>query len=190
MHCANIETQTTGIILAGGKSTRMGSNKALLYYKNKRLIDHAMSLLEQTGIKDIIVSGKISGYHCVPDITPHQGPLGGINSTMLQIGNKSKQLLFIPVDMPLLTSNTTRHLLQNLHDFDAVFYEHCPLPLVINFTSSIQIKLTKQLKERPEGGSIKDFLSNLHVTTLRHPDHIILELLNINTQKDYSQLPD
>ena len=50
-----------GVVLTGGRSSRMGQNKALLDYQGKPLIEHMMEILKTTGIKEIFISGDVDG---------------------------------------------------------------------------------------------------------------------------------
>ena len=49
--------KTAGIVLAGGRSSRMGTSKALLRYKDRPLIEHMQNLLHQAGLDDVYISG-------------------------------------------------------------------------------------------------------------------------------------
>jgi molybdopterin-guanine dinucleotide biosynthesis protein A len=108
-----------GVVLAGGKSSRMGQNKALMRYKNLRLVDHAVKLLENSGVKKVIVSGEIDGYENVKDQVKNLGPIGGIISVILK--EKKSEMVFVPVDTPLLTPELIRKLFENKNNFDAIF---------------------------------------------------------------------
>jgi molybdopterin-guanine dinucleotide biosynthesis protein A len=116
-----------GIVLAGGKSSRMGRDKALLEYQGRPLLHHMMGLLRAAGLSEIFVSGNLPGYPCVPDVSPAAGPVGGIISVV-----REKQdydgYLFIPVDMPLLPAQGLRLLLSQ--DGGAYFIGW-PLPLFL-----------------------------------------------------------
>ncbi len=72
-----------GVLLAGGKSQRFGSDKALVQYQGKKLIDHAFITLDHQ-CDDIIISGRRYGdLIYVTDNPDHdQGPLGGINAAL------------------------------------------------------------------------------------------------------------
>ncbi len=77
--------KTTGIILAGGKSTRMGTNKALLDIKGRVLIERVARVLERTCDEILIAGGDEEtygylGYTVTPDIFPGCGPLSGIHA--------------------------------------------------------------------------------------------------------------
>ena len=89
-----------GVVLAGGKSSRMGQNKAGLLRDNQDMLSYSKSLLNAAGSSQVVVSG---GEHGVDDLIADMGPLGGIQSIIEQF--KPQALLILPVDLPLMTSN-------------------------------------------------------------------------------------
>lgn len=100
-----------GVVLAGGLSTRMGRDKALLHWQGRPLIEHQLAVLRDAGVDDIRVSGDRPDYRGVVDAQPHAGPLGGL-AGMADAYSDAAELLVIPVDMPLLQAT----LLQRLRD--------------------------------------------------------------------------
>jgi molybdopterin-guanine dinucleotide biosynthesis protein A len=103
-----------GIILAGGKSSRFGSPKALAKWKGKTffertvetLIPHAETILTVTR-EDLISPLKKLGspqIEWITDVEPYKGkgPLAGIYSAMLR--KKADFYLVSPCDMPLMSS--------------------------------------------------------------------------------------
>lgn len=93
-----------GVVLAGGQSSRMGEDKGQLVYRGKSLRDHMHDLLREAGADDVWLSGK-GGIEDTKAI----GPLGGILAC-LEAAPDDAVLLFCPVDMPLLSSDTLRVL--------------------------------------------------------------------------------
>lgn len=89
-----------GVVLAGGKSSRMGQNKAGLLRDNQDMLSYSKSLLNAAGSSQVVVSG---GEHGVDDLLADMGPLGGIQSIIEKF--KPQALLILPVDLPLMTSN-------------------------------------------------------------------------------------
>ena len=74
----NYETlcaMTTGIVLAGGSSSRMGTNKAELLYKGLPLVQWQMEKLRSIGLSEILVSGY--GESMIPDDVPGKVPWAG-----------------------------------------------------------------------------------------------------------------
>ena len=101
----------SGVILAGGLSSRMGKNKAELKFHGVTLLEHQISKLRSLGIEDIVISGyerPIVGTRFVPDKYPLKGPLGGIHSGLCAAKNGS--CLVTSVDTPLVPEKLLREL--------------------------------------------------------------------------------
>jgi molybdenum cofactor guanylyltransferase len=97
--------QVGGFVLAGGKSSRMGRDKALLEINGSSLIARAARLLQSvTGTPTIIASTTLYsslGLPLVADDWPSCGPLGGI-ATVLRASDSAWNLI-IACDLPYLT---------------------------------------------------------------------------------------
>jgi molybdopterin-guanine dinucleotide biosynthesis protein A len=80
------KTDYTGIVLAGGKSSRVTGNKSLLLYQGKPLIQHAVDILSKVCDKVIISSNNneydFTGYEVWPDEISIQAPMVGIYSCL------------------------------------------------------------------------------------------------------------
>ncbi|MBQ4855860.1 molybdenum cofactor guanylyltransferase [Rhodanobacter sp. B2A1Ga4] len=98
-----------GVVLAGGLSSRMGRDKALLDWQGRPLIERQLAVLREAGIDDVRVSGHRPGYHGVVDAMPQAGPLGGLAGIADALVSDA-ELLVIPVDMPLLHAALLRRL--------------------------------------------------------------------------------
>ena len=74
----------TGIVLAGGQSKRMGTDKGLVYLNNKPLVLHAVDALSSFCGRIIICSNNEAylafGYSLVKDIYSKSGPMAGIHA--------------------------------------------------------------------------------------------------------------
>jgi molybdenum cofactor guanylyltransferase len=104
-------SQVSLIILAGGKSLRMGTNKAHLDWNAMRFIDVLVEKGKQMGFGEIILSGnrdKIEGCRNVPDLLPSRGPLGGMHSCLLV--SSFDNALLVPVDCPGISIKTMEAL--------------------------------------------------------------------------------
>ena len=97
-----IENNILGVILAGGKSSRFGSNKADAHLGDKTLLEHTISKVEKNFLEVLIVSNKESikinkkNVFLVKDFIKGQlGPLIGILSAMkwIEQNNKKKQMI-------------------------------------------------------------------------------------------------
>lgn len=92
-----------GYVLAGGKSLRMGRDKALLELAGKPLVRHAVVKLRRVCI-DVHLLGnrnELAAYGpLVRDVHEERGPLGGIEAALEH--SRHDWNLFMPVDMPFL----------------------------------------------------------------------------------------
>jgi molybdopterin-guanine dinucleotide biosynthesis protein A len=99
----------TGFILAGGKSTRMGRDKAVLDWNGRTLLDHMVDLL--CGITEQV---RVVGRDPLPDRLPGLGPLSGI-ATALEVTSTDANLI-IAVDLPHLTKEFLKYLRSRLEN--------------------------------------------------------------------------
>ena len=103
----------TGVILAGGESRRMGSDKSLLPLDGGRFIDHAYRTLAALFDEVIIVTNSpdlYAGLPCrkVPDLYPVKGSLAGIHSGLSHA--RSDRIFVVACDMPFLSAEVIRRL--------------------------------------------------------------------------------
>lgn len=166
------ENHIAGVVLAGGRSSRMGENKALLDYKGRPLIDFMCDLLHKTGVSDVYIGGDLPGYDAIPDKTPYDGPAVAIKNIMERLPGY-KGVLFVPVDMPFLSPDILCALLR--HDGGA-HYEGWPLPLYL------------ASDEKPgAGASVRQMLSAMNVKTLPLSGHDKDMFLNLNTPEEWKE---
>ena len=122
-HAARKVAGVTGVILAGGASSRMGSNKALLLHSSGRIIEGIYRTLAELFDEVIIVTNTPQLYEflpCrkVPDIYPGKGVLAGIHSGL---SHSSEGAIFVVAcDMPQLQAELIRHLSSLAEDVDVV----------------------------------------------------------------------
>ena len=92
-----------GYVLAGGKSSRMGRDKALLQIGGKPMVEHAVTKLRRL-CADVNILGtepELEGYApLVRDVHPGCGPMSGIEAALLH--SRYEWNLILPVDMPFL----------------------------------------------------------------------------------------
>ena len=105
------------LLLAGGKSARMGTSKAELLYEGKTFLQHMVDKAQAVGIEHCYISGYTSqqdNVQTVWDIYPNRGPLSGIHATMRTI--PTPYCLVLPVDAPKLPVEILEGLLQRHED--------------------------------------------------------------------------
>ncbi len=110
----------TGIILAGGKSSRMGSDKGLTLFNNKPLINYVIDVLQPLCEK-IIISANNSeydkfGYDVINDIVPDSGPMGGIYSALLH--STTDVNIVLSCDSPFVKTQTFEYLMEQYDNAD------------------------------------------------------------------------
>lgn len=111
--CAATEPDAVGFVLAGGRSSRMGTDKALIRLGGQPLVAHAIGILQEAGL-DVSVAG---GYQAlaafaplVQDRRPGLGPLSGICAALAS--TSAQCAVFLPVDLPLLPASLVVFLLR------------------------------------------------------------------------------
>jgi len=97
----------SAVLLAGGKSSRMGRDKSTLIVDGVPLWRRQLSVLRATGAAEVFISGNVDGPYTdegieiVEDTRSESGPLGGIASALRRCGDE--WLLVLAVDMPAMT---------------------------------------------------------------------------------------
>jgi molybdopterin-guanine dinucleotide biosynthesis protein A len=106
--------QASGFVLAGGGSTRMGRNKALLPFRGKTLVEHVAGIVRQAAGSVTLIGDPVQLAHLalpvVPDKLPGSGPASGIY-TALTITSTDWNLI-AGCDMPAITSDILLGLLR------------------------------------------------------------------------------
>ncbi len=103
----------TGIILAGGKSSRMGTDKGFIFWEGKPFVNHIIDALKPL-VKDILIVSDhpqydTLGYKRIKDILPEAGPLSGLCSGLLK--SDTELNLVLSCDIPLISSEILEKLL-------------------------------------------------------------------------------
>lgn len=98
--------EIVGVILAGGKSSRMGTNKALLEWDGLPLIAHVARTLQHVFKRVLLVADEAEPYRFLrlpvyPDIFKDSGPLGGIHAGFVHSG--AKNIFVAACDTPYIS---------------------------------------------------------------------------------------
>lgn len=187
----------TAIILAGGESSRMGTDKAFLKIGNQHLIKKEIWLLRKIFEKIIIVTNSLPKYRrykgikIIPDIIPHRGPLGGIYSGL--VASSSTYNFVVACDMPFINESLIRYMIKNKDDYDVLIpkIDKKFHPLFGIYSKDCISVIEKKLKQK-----------NLHVSSIfqklktnfiskkeiKRIDPDLLSLVNINTRDDLAML--
>ena len=127
----------TAVILAGGNSTRMKSNKALLPYSGELFIERIHRQLAAMFPEVIVVTNTPELYQFLPcrtvsDVFPGMGSLAGIHAGLTN--SKTPYVFVVACDMPYLNESLIKRLVGNIHGQDVILPEsdggHEPLHAV------------------------------------------------------------
>ena len=191
---SNSYPDVTGVLLAGGKSRRMGQDKALSRLAGSSLFERSWELLQQffstviiAGDRPDLVNPEISA---VADIYPGSA-LGGLHTGLLAAA--TDWIFVAPCDMPFPDARIVKLLLQHRNGFDAVvprtfegyepvfalYHKNC-LPQMENMLRQNQFR-------------IYDFYQRINIRYLdppELPDGWQRSLINVNTPDDLARLKE
>ena len=191
----------TGIILAGGKSTRMGENKSLLILNGKTVIQRVVDLMESIFKEVIMITNMPDEYNFInipmyKDIYEYKGPLAGIHSGL--INSKTEKNFIISCDIPLMEQDMIKYIvnyktkkpitlciangyIQQL----AGIYSKSVLPKIEQLFSKYS---DKQKVEKRKYYSVQSLLNSVGAEILNAEELDIYEeymFFNMNNQEDY-----
>jgi molybdopterin-guanine dinucleotide biosynthesis protein A len=182
------------IILAGGKSSRMGRPKALLLFGGEPLIAHITRALRSLFAEVIVVAAPGQELPALPvrvvyDDLPYQGPVGGIYYGLRHV---SGDVAFVTsCDAPFLNLRLVSQLAAQISNYDVVVpvWEERFQPLHAVYRKSVLPLLHQQL----ERGELRPVFLYDKVRTLKVEEAQIrrfdpegLSFLNMNTPEDYA----
>jgi len=113
----------TGVILAGGLSTRYGENKALLQIGGVRLVERIVDEMKAIFHRVILVTNQRRDFEylklpMVEDLIKGLGPIGGIYTGLSNISGQAG--FFVACDMPLLHRGLIRYMVEIIDHHGAV----------------------------------------------------------------------
>jgi len=173
-----------GLLLAGGGSTRMGLDKALLDFAGRPLIEHMLSVLGALPLARVLVSGSRPEYRGIEDLAPGRGPLGGIASVAVDLPDC--ELLVLPLDMPRLTPE----LLQRLLDASpaaCVRFVGLPLPMRLRVDAPLRDRLRAWLDDAQAPRALHRLQAQLTIIELRLSPAERPQLQNCNTPEQWKE---
>lgn len=195
----------TGIILAGGKSNRYGTNKAFVKLEGIPLIERVTGVLDRIFPRLVLITNTPDEYAHLglpmyEDLIKGLGPIGGIYTGLTVM--KDEAAFFVACDMPFLKESLIRHIVASRDDYDAViprvdwkiealhslYHRRC-LPIikeqidsrvyqVIRCFSKIRVKYIEEQVIRTFDPEFKTFIN------INKPDDLIA---NLNQREDTSR---
>ena len=186
----------TGVILAGGKSTRYGTNKAFAEVQGVRLIERTIRVMGSVCPRLLLVTNTPAEYAylhlpMVEDLIKGLGPLGGIYTGLEVIDDENG--LFVACDMPFLREDLLRYMVTLRGDFDAVvprvnwmveplhaLYTKKCLPSIRKFIRSQELQILKFFQ--------KIRVRYMEEEEIRKIDPDLKSFFNINRPEDLERI--
>lgn len=186
-----------GFVLAGGRSRRMGRDKAWLDLKGRPMIDWTIQRLLRVADRVTVIGGTraadrlraLGAARVLEDCRPGEGPLMGVFTGLMAA--EAPVCIFVPCDMPLLASRLVTPLVAacaagapaaaSLHPRDGLQ----PFPLACRADAAGRIGALLDRGER----SLKSMLFDprAHLQTVEDPA-LWPSFTNVNTEADYAAL--
>lgn len=177
----------TTYILIGGKSSRMGTDKASVLLKGETFIKRILNAVKpfKTPIKLVssLSEHKSLGYQIITDIEKDKGPVSAITSALSD--TKTALNLILSVDVPLLQYNTLEWLLkQHNNDYQAsiICSDTKQMPLIGIYNKSCVTVFEKHLSNNQL--KLMFVLEDLKVNFIEIPKKWQQQILNINTPEE------
>ena len=165
--------QATGIINAGGKSSRMGTNKALLMINGKTVIEQIAAELKKVVSSIIIVTNSFEQYEflglpMVEDKWKDKGPLAGIHAGLS--ASKTEKNLVVACDMPFVSSDLGKVLINYLDEYQAAVPNISGQlhPLFAAYRKDVKEEINRSLEN--EQLRIRQFLQSVQAKIVTEDD--------------------
>ena len=182
------------VILAGGKSSRMGEDKALLEYEGKYFIEKIAEELDffeeriiARGNNSALTEIADSGWNVIADIYPDHGPMGGLHAALKEC--RSEALFVVTCDMPLITRELVEQISSTMEMHDAVIAVSSDgkyHPLCGVYKKELYKSMEEYLIE--DNNRMMAVLKNLNTKYFQLDDVSSKQLANVNTKEEYGQI--
>lgn len=169
-------TGILGAVLAGGRSSRFGSDKAVASLGHRSLAEHAAASI-MPYVDDVVMIGeRIGGLADLP--RPDLGPLGGIAAALDHAAGRGYRcVLTIGCDMPVLPAGLIEALLRRDSSFCA------DAPVLGLWPTALGAQLLAHI-ETGDDRSVRGWARSVGAIPVRSP----APLHNINTRADLAEL--
>ena len=181
----------TGVILAGGRNSRIGQNKAFLEIGGKMIIERTIEIYKKIFDEILIITNTPEDYQYLglkvyTDLIPNRGSLGGIYTGLHY--SKSDYAFFAACDMPFLNERVIRHIIKGARDYDIIvpYYKHRLHPLHAVYSKSC-LEIFRIMVEKKKL-KIKGIFPKFRIKKVTNiPETKLPPFFNINTMKDFRQ---
>jgi molybdopterin-guanine dinucleotide biosynthesis protein A len=177
----------TGIVLAGGKSSRMGSDKGLLTINDKTFVEHVIVAMKPLVDKIIIVSNNKDydqfGYRRVEDSIKDSGPLAGLYSGLKH--SETEFNLVLSCDIPMIKTEILKKLVDtDLENYEVVQIESNTktMPLIAMYKKQCMHKCLELLQQGER--RLRVAVNQLKTKTIIIDAEFDQFVKNVNTKED------
>lgn len=184
-------TEITGIILAGGKSNRMGTDKAFLSLAGRPLIAHVIIALEAIADKIILVGGDkrldTFGKKRIEDMIADAGPLAGLYTGLHH--SDTEYNLVLGCDTPFVNKTLFETILNNtgtMYDVVQVASRKSTMPLIALYRKGCKDHIHKLITRGER--RMQEAVATMKTKTLLLDASQEKFLININTREDLEHL--
>lgn len=184
----------TAIILAGGKSSRMGEDKGLVLLDGKSMAEHLLQLFDYLMINSIIISNNpVYKQFNVPvyeDLIKEKGPLGGIY-TGLSVTDTEKNIV-VSCDVPCLSPRLIEILLSSSDNelITTLSFKGKSHPLIGIYSKLVKDNLLNEIQDGRL--RVRDFVEKNHSKIIELDEMMFVdierELQNVNTKEELKMI--
>jgi molybdopterin-guanine dinucleotide biosynthesis protein A len=190
---------TGGIVLCGGKSTRMGASKALLPFGSETMLQRVVRLLGSVVTPIIVVSARSQALPMLPgyariarDEREGRGPLEGLRAGLAALPESIDAAYITSCDVPLLVPGFVTRMIELLgeHDIAVIEIDGFPHPLSAVYRKTILPHVRALLAgDRLRPADLFDALKTRRVrpSEVASVDPDLLTLRNLNTPEEYRE---
>lgn len=187
----------TGVILAGGKSSRMGTNKSFLKLGNQTIIERIAELMKSIFTDVIVITNTPDEYRFLnlplyEDIYKWKGPLAGIHSALKH--TQTEKIFVLSCDVPLMAKEMIQYLVEYKSEKQIVFCEAAGYhqPLVGIYSKEILSEIEKFISDNEMNDkSFHQFLKKVDAEII-HPEKLPFYkdeiFFNVNRPEDYNKI--
>jgi Molybdopterin-guanine dinucleotide biosynthesis protein A len=191
----------TGFVLAGGKSSRMGKDKAFLKIGGETFLERAAKKIAPFGETKIVINPNqaekfkslFPSFEFIFDVHTERGALGGIHAGLREC--RTQLAVFLAVDLPLITNEILEKLTSEAvesKEFSAVVpiqKDGRPQPLCAVYRTSECLPAAEQLLTKKTSASMRDFLELIKVKFVKLNDGADI-FFNVNSPPDFAAIEE
>lgn len=183
----------TGIILAGGKSSRMGTDKSFIMLNDKPFIQYSIDALKPLVSEIMIVSDDskydVFGLKRVNDITKNAGPIAGICSGLEASSTECN--LILSCDIPLINSDILKQLINSVDNTSEIIQIESngkTMPLIALYKKHVKSTFNAFLKA--DERRLRIAIKACRTKSIILDKELEISTMNVNTQNELKAIED